>query len=43
MSQREIFADQKEHQVRKFVGRFFILLVILDVLLVSSHSTMSRL
>ena len=30
---------KKEHQVRKFVGRFlFILLVILDVLLVSSHS-----
>ena len=30
---------KKEHQVRKFVGRFlFILLAILDVLLVSSHS-----
>ena len=39
MSQERYLQIKKEHQVRKFVGRFlFILLVILDVLLVSSHS-----
>ena len=39
MSQERYLQIKKEHQVRKFVGRFlFILLAILDVLLVSSHS-----
>jgi len=39
MSQEKYLQIKKEHQVRKFVGRFlFILLAILDVLLVSSHS-----
>ena len=39
MSQERYLQIKKEHQVRKFVGRFlFILLTILDVLLVSSHS-----
>lgn len=39
MSQESYLQIKKEHQVRKFVGRFlFILLAILDVLLVSSHS-----
>lgn len=39
MSQERYLQIKKEHQVRKFVGRFlFILLVILDALLVSSHS-----
>ena len=39
MSQERYLQIKKENQVRKFVGRFlFILLAILDVLLVSSHS-----
>ncbi|MCY7079611.1 hypothetical protein QM468_07110 [Streptococcus oralis subsp. tigurinus] len=39
MSQERYLQIKKEHQVRKFVGRFlFILLAILDVLMVSSHS-----
>ena len=39
MSQERYLQIKKEHQVRKLVGRFlFILLAILDVLLVSSHS-----
>lgn len=39
MSQERYLQIKKEHQVRKFVGRFlFILLATLDVLLVSSHS-----
>ena len=39
MSQERYLQIKKEHQVRKFVGLFlFILLAILDVLLVSSHS-----
>ena len=39
MSQERYLQIKKEHQIRKFVGRFlFILLAILDVLLVSSHS-----
>ena len=39
MSQESYLQIKKEHQVRKFVGLFlFILLAILDVLLVSSHS-----
>ena len=39
MSQERYLQIKKEHQVRKFVGRFlFILLAILDVLLVSTHS-----
>ena len=39
MSQERYLQIKKEHQVRKFVGRsLFILLAILDVLLVSSHS-----
>ena len=39
MSQERYLQIKKEHQVRKFVGRFlFILLAILDVLPVSSHS-----
>lgn len=39
MSQERYLQIKKEHQVRKFVGRFlFILLAILDVLLVSSQS-----
>ena len=39
MSQERYLQIKKEHQVRKFVGRFLlILLAILDVLLVSSHS-----
>ena len=39
MSQESYLQIKKEHQVRKFVGRFlFIVLAILDVLLVSSHS-----
>ena len=39
MSKERYLQIKKEHQVRKFVGRFlFILLAILDVLLVSSHS-----
>lgn len=39
MSQERYLQIKKEHQVRKFVGRFlFILLAIFDVLLVSSHS-----
>lgn len=39
MSQERYLQIKKEHQVRKFVGRFlFILLAILDALLVSSHS-----
>ena len=39
MSQERYLQIKKEHQARKFVGRFlFILLAILDVLLVSSHS-----
>ena len=44
MSQERYLQIKKEHQVRKFVGRFlFILLAILDVLLVSSHSNYVRL
>ena len=40
MSQERYLQIKKEHQVRKLVGRFlFILLAILDVLLVSSHSS----
>ena len=39
MSQERYLQIKKEHQVRKFVGLLlFILLAILDVLLVSSHS-----
>ncbi|EFU63932.1 hypothetical protein HMPREF8578_0392 [Streptococcus oralis ATCC 49296] len=39
MSQERYLQIKKEHQIRKFVGLFlFILLAILDVLLVSSHS-----
>ena len=39
MSQERYLQIKKEHQVRKFVGRFlFILLAILDILLVSSRS-----
>ncbi|RSK14317.1 hypothetical protein [Streptococcus oralis] len=39
MLQERYLQIKKEHQVRKFVGRFlFILLAILDVLLLSSHS-----
>lgn len=39
MSQESYLQIKKEHQVRKFVGLFlFILLAILDVLLVSTHS-----
>lgn len=39
MSQERYLQIKKEHQIRKFVGLFlFILLAILDVLLVTSHS-----
>ena len=40
MSQERYLQIKKEHQVRKFVGLWlFIVLAILDILLVSSHSS----